>query len=226
MKNIMLPDEEQCYRACPAAVQPLYRQRDMEREKLSKAFWAPCKKWATGPTGECILSGAGLMMMLTRPVLGTDSLVLLLKRALHLLRQELQHGSISVPLFKLFKQTLWGAYFSPTLSHTYTCSFACFLIPDVLARIWSTSGSLGSAKEMATGIPKPNTSKCKASLLLLSLTSLIPRSQIGGIIFLELPFLDKTNPQPLHRLLILDICHVVCLKTSMLTWKCQRWCSG
>ena len=75
--------------------------------------------------------------------------------------------------------------------------------------------ALDPQKEIATGSPEPNTSKCKASLLLLSLTLLIPCSQIGRINFLELPFLDKTNPQPIHHLLIFDKCHVECLKTSM-----------
>lgn len=70
-------------------------------------------------------------------------------------------------------------------------------------------------REIATGIPKPNTSKCKASLLLLSLTLLIPCSQIGGINFLKLPFLDKTNPQRLRRLLIFDTCHVVFKNTHV-----------
>lgn len=102
-------------------------------------------------------------------------------------------NSGSVWLFYIFAFfCMWGPTF------VQPCPIRAPVVLPVLSAqmcyMWSTSGRLGSQKgQMLLGFQ--NTSKCIASLLLLSLTPLIPCAQIGGINFLDLPFFrqDKSS---------------------------------
>lgn len=92
-------------------------------------------------------------------------------------------------LFYIFASfCMWG----PTL--VQPCPIRAPVLSVQMCYIWSTSGRLGS-KKWKKLLGFQNTSKCTASLLLLSLTTLIPCAQIGGINFLDLPFFrqDKSS---------------------------------
>lgn len=79
---MVLSDDISRCSAVFAQVEGTLREKSLAK---ARSIFGSLQKWATGPCSEGCFSGAGLMMKLTRPGLGTGTLIHPLRRAVWLL---------------------------------------------------------------------------------------------------------------------------------------------